>query len=239
MSEWVCLNCKSINRPSARACYSCGAAQAAEPMAPSAFPAAPSAFQAPGMAASVGATGGAAMAGVPLAVGADGGSMSLAGEAVLASAPATPATAAEPMDVVGGAVGGVVGAVVASAVWYGVVAATQFQVGLVAIAVGWIVGQAVVFGAQRRFSVVLVPISIILTLLALAVSEYLILLHFVSQEIGPVDFVQPPALVLEVVMASLQADPLTLVFWAIALFQAFVIPARLPRPSNGLGEERG
>jgi hypothetical protein len=143
------------------------------------------------------------------------------------------------MDVVGGAVGGVVGAIVASAVWYGVVAATQFQVGLVAIAVGWIVGQAVVFGAQRRFSVVLVPISVVLTLLALATSEYLIVLHFVSQEIGPVDFVQPPGLVVEVITASLQADPLTLVFWAIALFQAFVIPARLPRPTAGLGEERG
>ena len=233
MSEWVCLNCKSINRPSARACYSCGSAPGAEPTAPSAFPV-------PGIAAAVGAAGGpaaaVAVAGVPFGLGAEGGSMSLAGEAVLATAPATPATTAGPMDLVGGAVGGVVGAVAASAVWYAVVAATQFQVGLVAIAVGWIVGQAVVFGAQRRFSVALIPISVVLTLLALAASEYLIVLHFFSQEFGAVDFVQPPALVLDVIMASLQADPLTLVFWAIALFQAFIIPARVARPSAG--EER-
>jgi len=232
MSEWVCLNCKSINRPSARSCYSCGGAQGAEPTAPSAF-------AVPGVAAGVGSSGGAAVAGLPLALGADGGSMSLAGEAVLAAAPSNPATAAGPMDLLGGAVGGVVGAVVASAVWFGVVAATQFQVGLVAIAVGWIVGQAVVFGAQRRFSVGLIPISVVLTLLALAISEYLIVMHFFSQEFGAVDFVQPPDLVLEVIMASVQTDPLTLVFWAIALFQAFVIPARVARPSAGLGEERG
>lgn len=220
MTDWVCANCKSINRASARNCYSCGAAVgvvAVSPieMASSAMPA---------------GTGAAVMAGMPLAIGADGGTMPLIGEAMMPPPP--PATAAGPMDLVGGLVGGVVAAVLASSVWYGVVAATQFQVGLVAIAVGWLVGQGVVYGAQRRFSIGLIPISVILTLLALAVSEYLIVAHMFSQEIGaPIEIVQPPDFMLEIVMASLQADPLTLVFWAIALFQAFVIPARVPRPT--------
>jgi hypothetical protein len=39
--------------------------------------------------------------------------------------------------------------------------------------------------------------------------------------------VQPPDVILEVIVESIRMDPLTLVFWAIALFQAFVIPARL------------
>ncbi len=223
MTEWVCANCKSINRPSARNCYSCGAAVGV--VAPTTSEMATSTMP------ELSTTGGSAMAGMPLALGADGGTMPLIGEAVMP--PPRPATPAGAMDVVGGLVGGIVAAVLASAVWYGVVAATQFQVGLVAIAVGWLVGQGVVFGAQRRFSIALIPISVVLTLVALATSEYLIVAHFVSQELGaPVDVLQSPAFVVEIVIASLQTDPLTLVFWAIALFQAFVIPARVPRPTG-------
>lgn len=233
MNEWVCSSCKSINRPSARSCYSCGGPKGAAPVAPNDFAAndfAPNDFAPSAMAVGQGAAGTATMAGLPFAVAADGGSMSLAAE--VAAAPETPATPAGPMDLLGGLVGGVVGAVVATAVWYGVVAASQFQVGLVAIAVGWLVGQGVVFGAQRRVSVALIPVSVVLTLVALALSEYLIVMHFFSQELGPVDLLQPPGLMLEVVTLSLQADPLTLAFWAIALFQAFMIPARAARPSG-------
>ena len=41
-----------------------------------------------------------------------------------------------------------------------------------------------------------------------------------------IEVVQPPDFVLSVVGDSLGADPLTLVFWAIALFQAVAIPWR-------------
>ena len=91
----------------------------------------------------------------------------------------------------------------------------------------FIVGQGVVFGARRHTSIVLVAVSVVLTLVALALSEYLIVAHFVSQELGfAVDLVQPPDVFFGVIGDSLGADPLTLVFWAIALFQAFIIPWR-------------
>jgi hypothetical protein len=233
MNDWICLNCKSINRAAAQSCYSCGTRQGATPGG-SALDAADGV---PGMAAGAAPTGGASMAAMPYAAATDGAGMSLANEAAsLTAAPSDPATAGGPMDLAGGLIGGVIGAVLATAVWYGVVAATQFQVGLVAIAVGWLVAQAVVFGAQRRFALGLIPISVILTLLALTISEYLIVAHFVSLEFGAVEVIQPPAFVVEIVVSSLQADPLTLAFWAIALFQAFVIPARLPRPQAGQPE---
>ena len=41
------------------------------------------------------------------------------------------------------------------------------------------------------------------------------------------DRIQPIGLIIEIVTESLKSDPLTLLFWGIALFQAFVIPARL------------
>lgn len=221
MNEWVCGNCKSINRASAGSCYSCGGARAAVAAPdPRVAPAAPAA-DGPGFAAmsvaGAGPTG--AVAAAPVALAGLGDAV-----AVPAAAPAQPATMS---DLLGGLLAGVVAAVLATAIWYGVVAATHFQVGIVAIAVGFIVGQGVVLGARRRTSIALVAISVVLTLLALVVSEYLIVAYFVGQEYGfPIEVVQPPDLVLGVVAESLGADPLTLVFWAIALFQAFVIPWR-------------
>jgi hypothetical protein len=228
VSDWVCGNCKSINRASAGSCYSCGGSRATV-AAPDPTLAGPALTQSapvgdgPGFAALSAAGAGA---GANAGIAATPGMVPTLGETVVlpAAPPAQPATMS---DVLGGVLAGVVAAILATAIWYGVVAATHFQVGIVAIAVGFIVGTGVVFGARRHTSVVLVGVSVILTLIALAVSEYLIVAHFVSQELGfAVDLIQPPDVFFGVVSESLGADPLTLVFWAIALFQAFIIPWR-------------
>ena len=221
MNDWVCGNCKSINRGAANACYSCGGAR--EIVAASA-PVVPMPGQMGTMSSGDGGVGVAALAS-PF------DPAMLAGAEAAAPAEATaPRQPADATNIVGGFVGGLVAAALATAVWYGVVATTQYQIGLVAIAVGFIVGYGVVLGANRRGSVVLVPVSVILTLLALVISEYLIVAHFVGQAMAAegltIELLQPPDVVISVVMESLQADPLTLAFWAIALFQAFAIPSR-------------
>ncbi len=143
------------------------------------------------------------------------------------------AAAAGPTQLLGGLLGGLVAAILASAVWFGVVAVSGYQVGLVAIAVGFLVGHGVVLGARRHGSIVLVLLSAVLTLLALVTSEYLIVAYLLNQELAAegltIEVLQPPAFVIEIVVQSVQTDPLTLVFWAIALFQAIVIPLRLVR----------
>ena len=136
-------------------------------------------------------------------------------------------------SLLGGAFGALVGAVAATVLWYGVVAVTQWQIGLVAIVVGWIVGRAAVFGAGGRGSIPLAAVSVIFTVAALAVSEYLIVHHFVSQAFGPEvtgSVIQPIAFMVEVVIESITADPLTLLFWAIAVFQAVAIPWAAMKP---------
>lgn len=222
MNDWVCGNCKSINRGSANSCYSCGGAREIV-AAPEGRPLSVVPSTSPTLAAADGGVGVAALRS-PLDAGA------LAGSAATADADATPGQPASMSDILGGLLAGLVAAVLASAVWYGVVAVSQYQVGLVAIAVGFIVGYGVVLGANRRGSVVLVAISVVLTLLALVISEYLIVAHFVGQELAAqgvtIELIQPPDFIVSVVMDSVQSDPLTLVFWAIALFQAFAIPSR-------------
>ena len=220
MSDWVCGRCKSINRERAATCYSCGGIRGAMQLQPN--PTTTQAVEPDGVAAGVGVGAGAASLAGASAFGAETG---------LAFADVTapeikPVLPAGPANLLGGVLGGAVGAVLATAVWYGVVAITNWQIGLVAIAVGFIVGQGTLLGAAGRGSILLVPISLGFTLLALGASEYLIAHYFLEAEGLLFDIVQPPDVMLELVKLSLESDPLTLVFWAIAGYQAVVIPMR-------------
>ena len=243
MNDWVCGNCKSINRGSANACYSCGGDRAVVAADTDAVAAeiVIAAEHPPAGAASSFAEGSAGFAALNLQGALAGGptahpgATGLIGESHVdhSPAPTAPAGPATRADLIGGLAAGLVAAIVASAIWYAVVVVTGFQVGLVAIAVGFLVGQAVVLGARRRGSVVLVGASVVFTLLALAISEYLIVVHFVGLEFAAdgltIEVLQPIDFIIEVVAESVQADPLTLLFWAIALFQAVAIPARALR----------
>jgi hypothetical protein len=129
-------------------------------------------------------------------------------------------------------VGGATGAIVSAGLWYAVVTATHFQVGIVAVAVGFIVARAVLLGAGRP-SLALVPVSVVSTLLALAVAQYLITIAVINEIVSAnadgaplLSVVQAPGDALFYLVSWFQFDPLTLVFWAIALLQAVVIPWR-------------
>jgi hypothetical protein len=169
-----------------------------------------------------------------LAGGAPGGAILAGAEGAVVTSEAKPRQPASANNILGGLFAGIVAAVLATALWYAVVVVSHYQLGIVAIVVGFLVGQAVVLGASNRGSIALVGISVVLTVLALVISEYLIIANFVGQELGEtIEVIQPPGFVLEVVIESVKADPLTLAFWAIALFQAFTIPARqLPRSTT-------
>jgi hypothetical protein len=225
VNDWVCGNCKSVNRRSANSCYSCGGVREIVAV----DEARPLGLQT--MAAADGQPGAAA----PMLPGV-GGAGALVGSDPLA-VPGDPQSsrAANTNDLLGGLLGGLVAAVFATGLWYAVVAVSQYQLGIIAIVVGFLVGQGVVLGAGRHPSVALVGISVVLTLLALVISEYLIVAKFVGDQLAPgqsLELMQPPTIVLDVVAASVQEQPLTLAFWAIALFQAFTIPARLSRTAT-------
>ena len=228
MSDWVCGRCKSINRERAATCYSCGGIRGAIQLEPNSAIQAPAAAVAPptmGMADGAPEAAATFASGIPVAE-------------VAAPVPAEPATMG---DLAGGIIGGAIGAVLATALWYGVVAITNWQIGLVAIAVGFIVGQAVVFGAGRHPSVMLVPISLAFTLVSLVVSEYLIARHFLGMAaaeaaaetgIPAAEFEAFFSSPIDLLRFSLESEPITLLFWAIAGWEAFVIPMRAATRSN-------
>ncbi len=133
-------------------------------------------------------------------------------------------------------------ALLASTAWYGVVVITNFQLGIIAVGVGWLVAQAVMLGAGRKRGASLQGLSVAITVLAMAFSQYLIVRHFAVQQLSKqgyknIPLLLPLDLMVKLIVESLKADPLTLLFWAIAVWEAYKLPAarRLQKvtPSTG------
>jgi hypothetical protein len=73
-------------------------------------------------------------------------------------------------------------------------------------------------------------------LIAMRLNEYLLARHFVAEALARegttgLPWLFPPDVMLAAVAQSLGSDPLTLLFWGIALWTAFRLPTprRLPR----------
>jgi hypothetical protein len=251
---WICPACKSLNRDRSRTCYSCHTDRPDDAV-PGVIPGAPAspttadrptwgiAAPAPTIAlntltstalSGAGVLGASSLAStprdpaLPVAGLAPGGVFS--GGAVQTGSPRpAPAAPATPVNLVGGVIGGVAGAMIATLLWFGFVVLTRFEVGLVAIAVGAIVGYGVVLGAGGRASFALIPISLALTLVALLASEYLIVLRIGNEVAAQFGQTLDSAISTDpvtLIRLGIEGDPLSLVFWAIALFEAFVIPWR-------------
>ena len=126
---------------------------------------------------------------------------------------------------------GLVAAAVACLIWYAIIVVTKYELGIVAIAVGWLVGTAVMVGAGRKRGLVLQIIAVIITLIALVCSEYLIVRYFVVQNLEAEGYTGlpllfAPSVMLGLIVEGIKISPISLLFWAIALWQAFVVPAK-------------
>jgi hypothetical protein len=122
-------------------------------------------------------------------------------------------------------------ALVSALAWYLVVVLTSYQLGLIAIGVGFLVGTGVVAGSGGRRGLMLQAMAVTITLVAMVAAEFLIARHFAvaalaSEGTVGVPWLLPPGLMVSLVIDSLRQDPLTLVFWAIALWTAFRLPGR-------------
>lgn len=129
---------------------------------------------------------------------------------------------------------GLVAALVGAGIWYGIVVTTQYEVGFVAILIGWLVGRAVVLGSGGKRGLRLQGLSVAIALAAMAGAYYFSLQHavvgYVTETYGAaaaatVPLFLPLDATADVMTSSLQDDPIELVFWAIAIYAAFRVPA--------------
>src|SRR5215218_5261395 len=134
------------------------------------------------------------------------------------------------LDVAAGAGLGLAAAAAGALGWFLMVLISDTQYGIIALAVGLLVGKAVVLGSGAARSRRLQLISVGITLLGLIAAEYLIGRHFLAPFVaedggGPVPVLLAPGDAIALVRDGLTADPWTLVFWALALWPAWRIPA--------------
>ncbi len=134
-------------------------------------------------------------------------------------------------NVVGALLFGGGAGLIMSVVWSLIVVLTNYQVGIIAIAVGWIVATAAVFGAGRKRGGAVQAIAIVVTLFSMMLSEYAIVRHFAvealaTEGITGIPLLLPPGLAFELIVEGIRVDPMTLLFWAVALWAAFSIPRK-------------
>ena len=129
----------------------------------------------------------------------------------------------------GSAMLGSLGALIAGAIWYVIVVVTSYEIGYVAIGVGYLIGLGVRFGSGGKRGFSLQVLSAGITLVTLLVANYFTFLHFLRKYLleqkvegytGQFFFISPfhPSYLEGLV------SPMGLLIWAIALYVAFSVP---------------
>jgi len=126
---------------------------------------------------------------------------------------------------------GIVAAVAGGLIWYAIVALTNYQLGIAAVGIGYLVGLAVVFGAGKKRGPALQAVAVVITLVAMVVGEYFVVRHFAvkafaEEGISDIPVLLPLKTMFDWVIIGIKEDPITLLFWAIALFAAVSVPGR-------------
>lgn len=138
-----------------------------------------------------------------------------------------------PRAVIGAALGGVIGTLV----WWGFTVLTKIAFGLVAVAIGFLVGMGTVRFAGGKRSTGLQAVAIITSLISFLVAAYLVDMTFINRvlaERGETFRVEFPPNTLDLFWRVITTgfSVMDLVFLAIVLYEAWKIPRplRIPTP---------
>ncbi len=119
-------------------------------------------------------------------------------------------------------------------IWYWFTILTKFQVGYLAIALGWFVGIATCMGAGHKKGKILQVISVATTLATLLLAEFMITLHYVGarpdynmSSIALLNHLLKQdysiiSLFIAIIKDSI--SPIGLVIWSVGLYNAYVMP---------------
>jgi len=129
---------------------------------------------------------------------------------------------------------GILAAIISSLIWFGLVVLTEWQVEIIAVLIGVLIGKAVLIGSGNKGGAYFQVISIILTVVSMFFSEYLIswfssYKYYLEKGIGTLHLFLPLPTIAEMVKDSLYNNPLTLVFFGIAIWEAYKIPISMKK----------
>jgi hypothetical protein len=130
-----------------------------------------------------------------------------------------------PMATVGAVLGGIAGILV----WWGFTALTRIGFGLIAVAIGFLVGHGAVRFAGGKRSVGLQTIAVVVGALSFLVAAYLVNMTFINEvlaergDAGRMPF-PPASLDMFYRVLAINFGVMKLVFLAIVIYEAWVIP---------------
>jgi hypothetical protein len=132
--------------------------------------------------------------------------------------------------------GGVLGGIVGVLLWWGFTVMTRISLGLVAIAIGFLVGQGVVRFSGGKRSRNLQVLSVVIALASFVVASYLVNMSFINEALAKqgdarrVGF-PPGSLDAFVRVVGMNFGLMDVVFLAITLFEAWKIPRPIALPA--------
>lgn len=121
---------------------------------------------------------------------------------------------------------GIVFGFVGSLIWFGAAVLTKYKIGFVALGVGWLTALGIYYGSGKKKSKRLQIISIILSFVAIIFGEYLIANYYIVQNFIEKGYLTgftllSPIKIVPIVFEMIPTDPLTLLFWGIAIWFAY------------------
>lgn len=138
-----------------------------------------------------------------------------------------------PMAVVGGLAGGLLGA----AVWWGFTILTNIQFGLVAVLIGWATGKGVVMLSGNKRAVGLQAMSVVIAGVCYLLANYWVIrssiIKYYGEQGQTVDLALIPDLGILMEITTLGFEFFDLIFIAIALWQAWKMPAPFKIQAEG------
>jgi hypothetical protein len=125
----------------------------------------------------------------------------------------------------------VLGGALGALIWFAVVAVTNYKLGIIAILVGWLVGEGAVIGSQRRGGHAVALLAVVVALVAMAAGEYLRINHLVADLLAKEEMAAPAGFISLSTFGRIYGrvfSPMDLVFYAIGAHQAWRRPAATP-----------
>lgn len=126
---------------------------------------------------------------------------------------------------------GVLAGLLTGAVWFGLTVLTNYQVGYVAIGVGFIIGYAVIWGAGKKRGVKLQALSAGITVVTLLISQYFVVHYYLRKFLlenkakfpgyeGQWVFLSP----FNPDVLKQMFSPIGLLIWAVGIYFAYSLP---------------
>jgi phage FluMu protein Com len=131
----------------------------------------------------------------------------------------------------GGAVAvGALAGIAGGALWYVVEIFMNFRFGYIGLAVGYLVGWAVILGAGKKRGPTLQAISAVISLVAVLGASYLSVWHQIGKALEDMDGLGGQAAGLAIspfspeILSAMVSGPMSLVIWAFAVYIGYQTP---------------